>query len=892
MTQSSIPSLSSVQSPSLDGISPEDIVYLADNIHKLSPELRQSLRTILNQKQTGCRTNKWMNFVRPSLHPKQRLFLSLDHREVMFGGAAGGSKSDSLLLSMMQYLDVPGYSSIIFRRTFKDLSGSGSIMDRAKSWFAPLEDEGVRWSASDNSFYFPTGKGQQPSRFAFAYLQHDDDKRNYQGWELNGCAFDELTQHPRDSYSYLFSRLRRLKGSGIPVRMRSACVPYGDVLTVNSGWKDIRDVRPGEYVYSMNMQGVLEEKRVLESYRTHFDGNLVDVSKKNLRMRMTPDHRVVYKKYSRNEADAEFRIIPWNQHVGNCISIARSPLKYDQLIGYTGETLGLSVNEYMAFLGIYLAEGCVNQKVRKGNYKVVITQSKARSQAEIKSLLDSLPWKFCWSKSGDFCACNKQLRSYLIQFGKAHQKFIPREILATASYSELEVLFKWMAIGDGSVRSSSVGDSYQYFTSSSQLADDVMEVGVKLGFKVTFKKCSARSVNHHDRYILYLTKERSNLTKIDKSETGRNDVSDVPYKGDVYCIKVEGNQNFVIRQSGSVWISGNTNPGGKFGDWVKEDFIPDEYLALSDNPDAQFSRVWEKKTDCGECRGTGIMDAQACIYCEGLGYRTRLFVPSRIQDNPSLDRAEYLRSLINLPPVERYRLEKGDWAISELGNLFKPEWVRYYSRSGDHFRLHRPDATDIIASIQEMIFFVTADTASKEKTSADYTCISTWAFHQKSGSIALIHVLMTRMEVPQIANAILNQSVASRASFVMVEDAQCGIGVLQELRGPKGKGLAVMSYSPHGTDKIARSTTAQIKMEAGQIYFPQGNPGWLTDPYAQMVGFPQATHDDFVDTLAMAAHWAHSRHQVASGNLPGILPPVGRYLSSDITRGLPGYGAY
>lgn len=634
-------------------------------------------------------------------------------------------------------------------------------------------------------------------------------------------------------------------------------------------------------VYSVCPDGRMVEKPVLEAYRTQFNGNLVNVGKNNLRMSMTPDHRVVYRKFGSNINE----IIPWNQHTGKSISIVRSPESYSAG-GYCGETLGLDVYSYLAFIGIYLAEGCVNQTPRNGNYKIVVTQSKARSMELVKDLLDKLPWKFCYSKNGDFQACNKLLREYLLQFGKAHQKYIPREILKTATDEQLRTLLGWMTVGDGTIRNKSIS----YFTSSKQLADDVLEIGVKLGYKATVKTHFFSNPNHNTRYIIYLTREGSVLTKIDKGFS-RNDVAQESYSGPVYCIKVADNENFVLRQSGTVWVSGNTNPGGKFGDWVKEDFIPDEYLALSKEPDKQFGRVWEKRTDCAECNGSGIMDLASCIYCEGYGYRTRYFVPSRIQDNPSIDMAEYLRSLINLPPVERYRLEKGDWTVSELGDLFKPEWVRYYHRRGDHFILTRPDQTDIIVPINELTTFVTADTASKEKTTADFTCISSWGYHQRSGSLILIHSLMTRMEVPKIADAILAQSSACRAEFVMIEDAQCGIGVIQELRGPKGKGIAIQNYSPNGIDKIARSTTAQVKMAAGQIFFPSGQPGWLVEPYAQLLGFPQATHDDFVDTVSMAASWVQSRHYISCGSTPGILEPVGRYLSFDTVHGITTYRA-
>jgi len=34
--------------------------------------------------------------------------------EVLFGGSAGGGKSDALLMAALQYVDVPGYAAILF----------------------------------------------------------------------------------------------------------------------------------------------------------------------------------------------------------------------------------------------------------------------------------------------------------------------------------------------------------------------------------------------------------------------------------------------------------------------------------------------------------------------------------------------------------------------------------------------------------------------------------------------------------------------------------------------------------------------------------------------------------------------------------------------------------
>src|SRR2546423_14589465 len=70
----------------------------------------------------------------PSLNPRQAGFLLVPNREAFYGGAAGGGKSDALLAGALQYVDVPGYAAILFRRTYTDLALPGAIMDRSHEW--------------------------------------------------------------------------------------------------------------------------------------------------------------------------------------------------------------------------------------------------------------------------------------------------------------------------------------------------------------------------------------------------------------------------------------------------------------------------------------------------------------------------------------------------------------------------------------------------------------------------------------------------------------------------------------------------------------------------------------------------------------------------------------
>jgi predicted phage terminase large subunit-like protein len=163
---------------------------------------------------------------------KQAQFLHLDCREAFYGGAAGGGKSSALLMGALQFVDVPGYSALVLRKTYTDLSLPGALMDRAREW---LTGTAATWHAQEHTWRFPAG-----SSLTFGYLDNATDHFRYQSSEFQYIAFDELTQFDEAQYQYLFSRLRRLADSRVPLRMRSASNPGG----VGHTWVKKRFVSP------------------------------------------------------------------------------------------------------------------------------------------------------------------------------------------------------------------------------------------------------------------------------------------------------------------------------------------------------------------------------------------------------------------------------------------------------------------------------------------------------------------------------------------------------------------------------------------------------------------------------------------------------------------------
>lgn len=151
---------------------------------------------------------------------KQSEFLSAVEDEVLFGGAAGGGKSDALIVDAIGASNDgyknPRYRALLIRKTFPQLR---ELIDRSRIIY-PIADKGAVFKEADKAWEFSCG-----AKVIFGYCERDADVYQYQGHEYQWIGIDELGHWSTPFvYEYLTSRLRSPDKSLKPY-MRASCNP-------------------------------------------------------------------------------------------------------------------------------------------------------------------------------------------------------------------------------------------------------------------------------------------------------------------------------------------------------------------------------------------------------------------------------------------------------------------------------------------------------------------------------------------------------------------------------------------------------------------------------------------------------------------------------------------
>lgn len=157
----------------------------------------------------------------PNPGPQTR-FIASSVYELLYGGAAGGGKSEALVMAPTRWIGDKFFRGILFRRTFPELDKS--LVERTRFYYPAL---GGKYHGGEHVWTFPSG-----AKIWLSSLQYADSVIDHQSSEYQFVGFDELTHFEESQYRYLLSRLRSSRG--VPIRVRAGTNP--DICWVKDRW--------------------------------------------------------------------------------------------------------------------------------------------------------------------------------------------------------------------------------------------------------------------------------------------------------------------------------------------------------------------------------------------------------------------------------------------------------------------------------------------------------------------------------------------------------------------------------------------------------------------------------------------------------------------------------
>jgi hypothetical protein len=345
-----------------------------------------------------------------------------------------------------------------------------------------------------------------------------------------------------------------------------------EVLT-DKGWKLFKDLDKTEKIATLNPTNEeIEYQRPTNYFEDWYEGKMAKIEMMHIDLLTTPNHKLLYAKKGGLKKDLEYKLEEAKKVFGKGFHLKKNGIWRgknkehwtlpSQLTTYSDDRepkkypeVKFEIDDWLKFFGFWVADGWTSTSTHEGYplMQVGVAQSKGDGcpLEEIRQIMSRYGFNGRYTKDkGQLRFCDKQLWKYLRQFGGAHEKFIPQDIKSLPP-DKLSIFLKWYLRGDGCLS----GNRKRAYTSSKMLADDLQEIGLKVGVTSNIRNRGKRKTNfkcNHDQYTVSFPKTFLKPYVRPKFQKW------VDYKGKIYCVEVPNHIIYVRRNGKPVW-SGNSH---------------------------------------------------------------------------------------------------------------------------------------------------------------------------------------------------------------------------------------------------------------------------------------------------------------------------------------------
>ena len=332
-----------------------------------------------------------------------------------------------------------------------------------------------------------------------------------------------------------------------------------EVLTLN-GWKKFEDVSYSDLICTLNKKTKEVEYQKPSNIIKKKSDSIIEFNSNKFDIAVTPNHKMLVQDYSGKlktvfakdfdfKKDFLFKNAIWNGDEVDYFILPEITTKiYSPFKGYYEKVYPykkINMDTWLKFFAMFITEGSlyerdgVDKRRQTGRKEYLVRIAQVKFKDDFRKVMDEMPFNYYECKE-EFIISNKQLFCYLKQFGKSHDKFIPKEFLSL-SKRQLNILYTYLKLGDGLTNTSDGNE--KYFTASKKLADDVQELYMKLGYVSNIYKCT------RDNFVWYIvSKQKSKIGKFNKEQINKKRYNDF-----VYCVTVDNGTLYTRRNGKASW---------------------------------------------------------------------------------------------------------------------------------------------------------------------------------------------------------------------------------------------------------------------------------------------------------------------------------------------------